>query len=187
MKKQRTGHRVSAPKLDPKPGAVGSKKRPFPTAILVGALTLACAVVLAIWLAPVPKSAPGGAAQNAAQADASGWKVGMLRPDGLRITVTGNDDASKVLDAEQFSRSEVRNGYRIAKQIPAVLNKLYCWCGCENRGDHRSNLQCFEDGMAEDCEVCLGTAEIAYDMTHKGITDAAQIQAAVDVHWGPNR
>jgi len=184
MKKQRTGHRVSAAKT----GAVESRKRPFPMALLVGALTLACAVVLVIWLAPVPKAARAdAAARSAAPADGSAWKVGMLRPDGLRIIVTGRDDASKVLDAEQFSRSEVRHGYWVATQIPAVLNKLYCWCGCENRGVHRSNLQCFEDGMAEDCGVCLGTAEIAYDMTRKGITDAAQIQAAVDVHWGPNR
>jgi hypothetical protein len=28
----------------------------------------------------------------------------------------------------------------------------------------------------------IGTAEIAYDMTGTGITDAAEIQAAVDVH-----
>ncbi|MCW5660067.1 MAG: hypothetical protein KIT60_20385 [Burkholderiaceae bacterium] len=111
----------------------------------------------------------------------------MLRPDGLRIVVTGRDDASKVLDPAQFSAERVQRGYRIAARIPAVLNRLYCWCGCENRGEHRSNLQCFEDRMAEDCEVCLGTAEIADDMTRKGITDAAQIQAAVDVHWGPGR
>lgn len=171
-----------------KPAAPAPARRRLPMAVLVGALTLACAVVLAIWLAPVPKAARGdGAAQSAASADGSAWKVGMLRPDGLRLIVTGHDDASKVLGAEHFSRSEVRNGYRIARRIPAVLNKLYCWCGCENRGEHRSNLQCFEDRMAEDCQVCLGTAEIAYDMTRKGVTDAAQIQAAVDVHWGPNR
>jgi len=184
MKKRRSDHRSSTAK----PGAGESKKRAFPTAMLMGALAVACTLVLAIWLAPVPKVLhTDGKTPGAAAADGSGWKVGMLRPDGLRIVVTGRDDASKVLDAEQFSRSEVRNGYRIARQIPAVLNKLYCWCGCENRGEHRSNLQCFEDGMAEDCQVCLGTAEIAYDMTRRGVTDAAQIQAAVDVHWGPNR
>lgn len=184
MKLRGTQHRTSTAK----PGAGESKKRPFPAAILIGVLALACALVLTIWLVPVPKGAyTDGTARSAAPTDGSGWTVGMLRPDGLRIVVSGSDDASKVLEAEQFSRSEVRNGYRIAKWIPAVLNKLYCWCGCENRGEHRSNLQCFEDGMAEDCEVCLGTAEIAYDMTRKGVTDAAQIQAAVDVHWGPNR
>ncbi len=184
MKKRRTENRARTAK----PGAGESKKRPFPTAILLGALALACAVVLAIWLAPVPKGVhTDGTARSAAPADGSDWKVGMLRPDGLRIVVSGSDDASKVLDAEQFSRSEVRNGYRIARQIPDVLNKLYCWCGCENRGVHRSNLRCFEDRMAEDCQVCVGTAEIAYDMTRKGVTDAALIQAAVDLRWGPSR
>lgn len=184
MKKRRTGHRVSAARTGP----VGSKKRPFPAAILIGALTRACAVVLAILLAPAPKTArTDGTARSAAPVEGSAWKVGMLRPDGLRIVATGIDDASKVLDAEQFSRSDVRHGYWVATQIPAVLNKIYCWCGCENRGVHRSNLQCFEDGMAEDCQVCLGTAEIAYDTTRKGVADTAQIQAAVDVHWGPNR
>lgn len=59
--------------------------------------------------------------------------------------------------------------------------------GCENRGIHRSNLQCFEDEMAMDCPVCLGTAEMAYQMSQKGITDAAKIQAAVDARWRPRR
>lgn len=170
------------------PAAMRPRKLRFPTAVVAPALTVACAFVLAIWFAPISKTArTESTAQTAAPTDASGWKVGMLRPAGLRIIVTGRDDASKVLDAEQFSRPEVRRGYRIAMQIPAVLNQLYCWCGCENRGIHRSNLQCFEDRMAEDCPVCLGTAEIAYDMTRNGIADAARIQAAVDVHWGPNR
>ena len=109
----------------------------------------------------------------------------MLRTDGLRIVVSGREDASQVLDPQRFSRSDVRHGYWIATQIPALLNKLYCWCGCENRGIHRSNLQCFEDEMALDCPVCLGTAEMAYQMSQKGITDAATIQAAVDARWRP--
>ena len=109
----------------------------------------------------------------------------MLRPDGLRIVVTGRNDASKVLDPQRFSQAEVRHGYWVARQVPALLNKLYCWCGCENRGEHRSNLQCFEDAMAVDCRVCLGTAEIAYAMSQKGIRDAARIQAAVDIVWQP--
>jgi len=41
--------------------------------------------------------------------------------------------------------------------------------------------------MAVDCPVCLGTAEIAYQMNQKAITDAAKIQAAVDVMWRPKR
>jgi hypothetical protein len=182
-------HRKKTPRAHPTPPAATSPKTArLAPAITIGVLTFASAIVLAVWLAPMPHAGhEAGAAASAASAHGSAWSVGMLRPDGLRIVVSGRDDASKVLDAGQFSAERVRRGYRIAARIPAVLNRLYCWCGCENRGEHRSNLQCFEDRMAEHCEVCLGTAEIARDMTRKGITDAAQIQAAVDVHWGPGR
>lgn len=160
-------------------------------AVLASLAVLAVVGVVAAvsWLHPTPlRDAKGDVAPaEAPSADASGWRVGMLRADGLRIVVSGRSDASAVLDADQFSRAEVRRGYRIAAKIPALLNQLYCWCGCENRGVHRSNLQCFEDRMAEDCAVCLGTAEIASEMSEKGIADAAKIQAAVDVRWGPRR
>lgn len=113
------------------------------------------------------------------------WTVGELRPNGLRIKPSGRSDASAVLNPVQFDRAEVRKAYRIATEIPEVLNKLYCWCGCENRGVHRSNLGCFEDEMAVTCAVCRGTAEIASRMTKNGIADPGKIQAAVDREWGP--
>ncbi|NPT67390.1 hypothetical protein GS910_24635 [Paraburkholderia sp. RL16-012-BIC-B] len=110
----------------------------------------------------------------------------MLRPDGLRINPSGRSDASHVLNPNQFADKDVRHAYWVATQIPATLNKLYCWCGCENRGVHRSNLQCFEDQMAVTCAVCQGTAEIAWQMTQAGVQDAGKIQSAVDVKWAPN-
>ena len=135
---------------------------------------------------------PAGTARAAAQATspvmqeaAADWEVGELRPNGLRIKPSGRSDAFRVLDPEQFTRPEVQNAYAIAHKIPATVNKLYCWCGCENRGIHRSNLGCFEDKMAVHCGVCRGTAEIAYEMTQDGVTDAGKIQAAVDMEWGP--
>jgi hypothetical protein len=115
----------------------------------------------------------------------SPWRVGMLRPNGLRIIPNGRTDASRVLNPAQFTDPGTRHAYWVATQIPATLNRLYCWCGCENRGEHRSNLQCFEDKMALTCPVCQGTAEIAYQMTRQGITDAGKIQAAVDAKWQP--
>jgi hypothetical protein len=90
-----------------------------------------------------------------------------------------------VLDPSRFAHSEVRRAYQIATETPEVLNKLYCWCGCENRGIHRSNLGCFEGEMAVNCAICRGTAEIASRMTKDGVTDTGKIQAAVDMEWGP--
>lgn len=118
--------------------------------------------------------------------DDTTWTVGELRPDGLRIEPSGRSDAGAVLDPARFANTEVRNAYSIATRIPGMLNQLYCWCGCENRGIHRSNLECFEDAMAVNCAVCRGTAEIAYRMvTEEGITDAGVIQRAVDEEWAP--
>lgn len=113
------------------------------------------------------------------------WTVGELRDDGLRIIPSGRADNSAVLDPRQFDRAEVRRAYAIAYEMPEVLNQLYCWCGCENRGVHRSNLGCFEDKMSVNCAVCRGTAEIAYEMVQKGVTDAGEIQATVDAKWAP--
>ncbi len=141
-------------------------------AIAFGALAVAALFVVAL----VKPAWHGGAAGGS-------WSVGQLRPDGLRIVVTGRSDAGHVLDPNEFARADVRHAYWVATQIPALLNQLYCWCGCENRGVHRSNLQCFEDTMGADCDVCVGTAEIAYRMSQQGITDAAKIQAAVDAEW----
>lgn len=163
-----------------------SEKQLAAIRIAVGLLILASVVLLAMWFMPRPQIAgPSASAERSGAPAAASWTVGMLRGDGLRVLVSGREDASSVLDPQRFSQPEVRHGYWVATQIPALLNKLYCWCGCENRGVHRSNLQCFEDLMAADCQVCLGTAEIAYKMSQKGITDAATVQAAVDVVWQP--
>lgn len=154
--------------------------------VVVGIVTTAAVVLLATWLIPGQRAAgPTARSERSAASAPLPWTVGALRNDGLRIIVSGREDASAVRDPKQFSEPEVRHGYWIATQIPTVLNKLYCWCGCENRGEHRSNLQCFEDQMAADCRVCLGTAETAYEMSQKGVTDAARIQAAVDAVWQP--
>ncbi|WP_246258024.1 PCYCGC domain-containing protein [Pararobbsia alpina] len=131
-------------------------------------------------------SATGKAGLQERAHPATAWHVGMLRPDGLRIIPSGRSDASHVLNPNQFADKDIRHAYWVATQIPATLNKLYCWCGCENRGVHRSNLQCFEDQMAVTCPVCQGTAEIAYEMTQAGVQDAGKIQAAADSKWAPN-
>lgn len=38
--------------------------------------------------------------------------------------------------------------------------------------------------MGINCDVCQGTAEIAYSPVQQKSTSAAKIQAAVDAEWG---
>lgn len=109
-----------------------------------------------------------------------------LNAQGLRVSGAGRADATRVLPASMFSNPRVREAYRIAAQIPATLNRLYCWCGCIERG-MRSNLECFESEHAAQCDVCLAGAEVAWEMHQKGITDAAQIQRVLDARFASRR
>lgn len=175
-------------------GRMPSERKGLSRRDALGTVTVALALALVAGVG-LSRSSHGSAPTGAASAQAAytsgvepadtGWTVGELRADGLRIIPSGRSDAAAVLDPEQFENAKVRNAYRIATQIPEVLNQLYCWCGCENRGVHRSNLQCFEDRMGVNCDVCQGTAEIAYDLVQNGITDAGEIQATVDAQWAP--
>ena len=103
------------------------------------------------------------------------------------IAPTGRSDASAVLDPASFSDDHQRHAYMAAREIPAVLNQLYCWCHCRESTifHHRSLLECFESDHASQCNICMGEATLAYDRVKRGITDVRQIQDAIDGQFGP--
>lgn len=107
-----------------------------------------------------------------------------LNAQGLRVSGAGRSDATHVRPAALFSDPRVKRAYQIAALIPEILNKLYCWCGCIERG-MRSNLQCFESEHAAGCDVCLAGAEVAWEMRQQGITDPARIQHVLDARFAP--
>ena len=103
------------------------------------------------------------------------------------IAPTGRSDASAVLDPASFSDDQQRHAYMAAREIPAVLNQLYCWCHCRESTifHHRSLLECFESDHASQCGICMGEATLAYDRVKHGVTDVRQIQDAIDGQFGP--
>ena len=113
------------------------------------------------------------------------WKVPEVDERGLRVSGDGRADASHVLDPGQFRVASVRDAYTIAHRIPETLNQLYCWCGCIDRGLHRSALECFESRHGADCTICVGTAVVAWSMTQRGVTDPAEIQREIDRRYDP--
>jgi hypothetical protein len=54
------------------------------------------------------------------------------------------------LDPAQFSDPRVKKAYRIAKEIPWVLDSIYCFCMCEESPAfrHKSLLSCYVDNHA---------------------------------------
>ena len=51
------------------------------------------------------------------------------------------------LDPAQFV-GKAAEAHRVAREIPDVLDQLYCYCGCDKHEGHKSLLSCYTDGHA---------------------------------------
>jgi hypothetical protein len=41
---------------------------------------------------------------------------------------------------------KARAAHAVAREMPDVLDRLYCYCGCDRSAGHKSLLSCFTDG-----------------------------------------
>jgi hypothetical protein len=77
------------------------------------------------------------------------------------------------LPPSEFDNAGIANSYAIAKEIPEVLAQQPCLCGCDNSSDdHRSLLDCYIDGHASTCMVCMKEAVFAKQKTEAGKSGA---------------
>lgn len=67
------------------------------------------------------------------------------------------------LSPEQFI-GKTREAYKVARQIPATLAQLPCYCECDRGYGHKSLHSCFEDEHASHCVVCVDEALLAYQL-----------------------
>jgi hypothetical protein len=54
------------------------------------------------------------------------------------------------LDPNMFNDPQARKAYMVAKEIPWVLDSIYCYCNCEESPAfrHKSLLSCYVDNHA---------------------------------------
>lgn len=83
-----------------------------------------------------------------------------------------------VLPAGQFF-GQAAVGYQAAQQCPEIIEKLFCYCGCDETDQHTSLLDCFTTTHGADCQICTDEAVIAARMKKEG-QSIAEIQKAVD-------
>lgn len=91
--------------------------------------------------------------------------------------------AAMVSSPENYS-GQTKMAYMAAKQAPELMQKLFCYCGCDHIHDHLSLLDCFKDDHSDECRYCRGEAVMAFKMSKKGAS-LCEIQKAVDLNWGP--
>lgn len=90
--------------------------------------------------------------------------------------------AEKVLPDEELPE-RAKAAYGAAREIPQVLDGLYCHCECGERDKLRSLLSCFETRMPTSCGICREEALMALRLHREGKT-LDEIRAAVDRRYG---
>lgn len=91
-------------------------------------------VALVLGLTVIATFAESSAKQDAAQKDES------LRKGEKRAT----------LDPKLFDDARIRMAYQAAREMPWVLDSIYCYCACKESPafGHKSLLSCYVDNHA---------------------------------------
>jgi Protein of unknown function with PCYCGC motif len=75
--------------------------------------------------------------------------------------------ARLTLDPDQFE-GPVKEAYRFAGKDPDLLSKLHCYCGCDRALGHRNLLDCYRGTHGATCEICIGEALMAEQLSRQG-------------------
>ncbi|HKO99476.1 MAG TPA: CYCXC family (seleno)protein [Pyrinomonadaceae bacterium] len=82
-------------------------------------------------------------------------------PAFQQVSEIGN--LAPTLPANKFI-GKSREAYIVAKEIPATLAQLPCYCECDKAFGHKSLHSCFVDDHASQCAVCVDEALLAYKL-----------------------
>jgi hypothetical protein len=95
----------------------------------LGLLAVLAVGTLLLWREPGPgRTSPS----LSATAAAAGYARRETRP---------------TLDPARFV-GKARLAHQVAREIPDVLDRLYCYCECDKHLGHKSLLSCYTDGHA---------------------------------------
>lgn len=87
-------------------------------------------------------------------------------------------EARPILTDAVFT-GRVAEAYRIAAEIPKVLDSLFCYCYCKKNHNHKTLLTCYTTKHGSKCDICLNEVFYAYDLYNQGKT-LDEIVIAVD-------
>ena len=84
---------------------------------------------------------------------AYGWRAEAPREPALaaqpapaRVAVARRE-TRPTLDPARFV-GKAAQAHQVAREIPDVLDQLYCYCECDKHVGHKSLLSCYTDGHA---------------------------------------
>jgi len=78
-----------------------------------------------------------------------------------------------------FFTGKVAKAYKIAAEIPKILDSQFCYCYCKQEKKHKTLLTCFTNKHGSKCDTCINEVLYAYEMYKKGLT-LDEIVIAID-------
>ncbi|VAX31554.1 hypothetical protein MNBD_NITROSPINAE05-1311 [hydrothermal vent metagenome] len=94
-------------------------------------------------------------------------------------SATGTLIETRPILSDAFFTGKVAQAYRIAAEIPKVLDSQFCYCYCKQEKKHKTLLTCFTNKHGSKCETCINEVLYAYEMYKKGLT-LDEIVIAID-------
>lgn len=176
MSKKRNKQNADSQQMQPVPSRSGGGRFIAVALLVLGAGVFLYALNQDAPAAPQASSSTAAARQapEAAPAHSHEYRYFETPEDAHPLPVT--------LPPSSFASPAIARSYAIAKEIPEVLAQQPCLCGCDNPSDdHRSLLDCFIDGHASTCMVCMKEAVYAKQMTNAG-KSATWIRDAIVRH-----
>ena len=77
-------------------------------------------------------------------------RVSMGTPElssGTVVAPVVRRETRPTLDPARFV-GRARLAHQVAREIPEILDQLYCYCECDKHVGHKSLLSCYTDGHA---------------------------------------
>lgn len=95
-------------------------------------------------------------------------------------------EKGEVLNPDSLGKdfADARPAYEVASKYPALLDKISCYCGCQESPNlhHKSLLSCFTSMHAAGCDICQGEAKMAGKLKAEGDTDDQIVQIVEDLY-----
>jgi len=117
---------------------------------------------------PEPRNSNASAGQQAAAARVPAHYENAQSAQPLKPTL-----------APEMFNGRARQAYQVAREIPATLAQLPCYCYCDQGFGHKSLHSCFESDHSSHCATCVDEAMLAYQLEKEQGLTPAQIREKI--------
>ena len=98
------------------------------------------------------------------------WAFQSSRKRTPVAPATGNLIETRPILSPVLFTGKVSRAYRIAHEIPKVLDSQFCYCYCKKEHNHKNLLTCYTSKHGSKCGICLNEVFYSYDLYHQGKT-----------------